>query len=94
MKTFLIIIVILGIIQAILYAVIDWEKSMNWEKSVIRGGILLGSGLAMIISGTIALGVYNSTNIPAIDVYRGKTTLQITYKDSIPIDSVVVYKNK
>lgn len=30
----------------------------------------------------------------AIDVYRGKTTLEITYKDSIPVDSVVVFKNK
>lgn len=29
----------------------------------------------------------------AIDVYRGKTTLQITYQDSIPIDSVVVFKD-
>ena len=28
----------------------------------------------------------------AIDVYRGKTTLQITYQDTIPIDSVVVWK--
>ena len=28
----------------------------------------------------------------AIDVYRGKTTLQITYKDNIPIDTTVVYK--
>ena len=28
----------------------------------------------------------------AIDVYKGKTTLEITYKDSIPIDSVVVFK--
>ena len=32
----------------------------------------------------------NSPN--AIDVYRGKTTLEITYKDSIPVDSVVVFK--
>lgn len=28
----------------------------------------------------------------AIDVYRGKTTLEITYKDNVPIDSVVVFK--
>jgi hypothetical protein len=28
----------------------------------------------------------------ALDVYRGKTTLQITYKDSVAIDSVVVWK--
>ena len=30
----------------------------------------------------------------AIDVYRGKTTLEITYRDSVAIDSVVVYKMK
>ena len=30
----------------------------------------------------------------AIDVYRGKTTLEITYKDKMPIDSTVVWKNK
>lgn len=28
----------------------------------------------------------------ALDVYQGKTTLQITYRDSIPVDSVVVFK--
>ena len=30
----------------------------------------------------------------AIDVYRGKTTLEITYKDRVPIDTTVVWKNK
>ncbi len=30
----------------------------------------------------------------ALDVYRGKTELQITYKGTISIDSVVVFKNK
>ena len=33
-----------------------------------------------------------SVSPEAIDVYRGKTTLEVTYKDSIPIDSVVVFK--
>lgn len=28
----------------------------------------------------------------AIDVYRGKTTLEITYKDGVAIDSTVVWK--
>ena len=28
----------------------------------------------------------------AKDVYRGKTTLEITYRDSVAIDSTVVYK--
>lgn len=39
--------------------------------------------------------VNDSNNIPtALDVYRGKTTLEITYRDSVAIDSVVVYKMK
>lgn len=28
----------------------------------------------------------------AKSVYEGKTTLQITYEDSIPVDTVIVYK--
>ena len=32
--------------------------------------------------------------LQAIDVYKGKTTLEITYKDKVPIDSTVVWKSK
>ena len=28
----------------------------------------------------------------AIDVYRGKTDLVITYKDSVPVDSLVIWQ--
>lgn len=46
-------------------------------------GILLGS----------ALGFYATYDQPtALDVYQGKTTLEITYKDSVSVDSVVVFK--
>ena len=30
----------------------------------------------------------------AMDVYQGKTTLEITYKDGVPVDSTVVWKAK
>ena len=30
----------------------------------------------------------------ALDVYQNKTTLEITYRDSIPVDSIVVFKYK
>ena len=30
----------------------------------------------------------------ALDVYRDKTTLEITYRDSVAIDSTVVYKER
>ncbi len=30
----------------------------------------------------------------AMDVYQGKTTLEITYKDGVAVDSIVVFKDK
>ena len=30
----------------------------------------------------------------AMDVYQGKTTLEIAYKDGVPVDSTVVWKSK
>lgn len=46
----------------------------------------------------IAFAAYTSheyRNIPtAMDVYHGKTTLEITYRDTIPVDSVVVFKEE
>ena len=30
----------------------------------------------------------------AIDVYKGNTTLEITYKDEVPVDSTVVWKSR
>lgn len=37
----------------------------------------------------------NKSNSPkAIDVYRGKTELEITYRDTIAIDSTVVWKKE
>ena len=39
--------------------------------------------------------IKEKNNMPtALDVYQGKTTLEITYRDSIPVDSVVVFKDE
>ena len=40
------------------------------------------------------IGLINLSKPTAMDVYRGRTTLEITYRDGIPIDSVVVFKDK
>lgn len=46
------------------------------------GGVLIILGSAFI-----------KTESPkAIDVYRNKTTLQITYRDNVPTDTTVIYK--
>ena len=42
---------------------------------------------------TVCLDSYFYRDVPtAIDVYNNKTILEITYRDSIPIDTVVVFK--
>lgn len=51
---------------------------------------LLGVIGAYILSGGIMM--YSESCKPtAIDVYKGKTTLEITYRDGVPVDSVVVF---
>ena len=61
--------------------------------------ILLVCIVASIVIGLGVLLGYlawlNNIKTPtALDVYRGKTTLEITYRDSVAIDSTVVYKAK
>lgn len=51
----------------------------------------LGVIISMLL---LAVLVATFIDIPAIEVYRGNTTLKITYRDSVAIDSVVVYKKK
>ena len=51
--------------------------------------------ITMILNIIIAICLIINLRKPkAIDVYKGNATLEITYKDNVPIDSVVVWKNK
>ena len=45
-----------------------------------------------VISGALIAIKIDSSEPTAMDVYRGNTTLEITYRDSIPVDSIVVFK--
>ena len=49
---------------------------------------------SFIFSSIILILLLFQLNKPnAMDVYRGKTTLEITYKDKVHVDSTVVWKN-
>ena len=65
-------------------------------KERLKIGIILVIIGAMVgLTGGIRHQVELDKAIPtALDVYRGKTTLEITYRDSVAIDSTVVYKIK
>ena len=43
---------------------------------------------------SIVVKEHEKTTPTALDVYRGTTTLEITYRDSVAVDSTVVYKMK
>ena len=47
----------------------------------------------LIIAGILNIIIYHATEAPsALDVYKGKTVLKITYEDKVPVDTVVIYK--
>lgn len=50
-------------------------------------GVLAGAIVCLCL-----IIAYDINKPTALDVYRGKTTLEITYRDSVAIDSTVVYK--
>lgn len=80
-----IIVGIVFILCAILVLMISVSTESNTTGFI--SPIIAGLGIGLIIDG--------HQQIPkAIDVYRGNTTLQITYEDGVPVDSVVVFKEK
>lgn len=65
-------------------------KTNQANRSSFGTGILFT--LCVIIAVAIGSLLWGEETIKPIDVYRDKTTLEITYKDSVAIDSVVVWK--
>lgn len=87
------------IIIALVFIIILFVCSI---VTLIKNEILEDTDFTRII-----LGIFTSCSMIAmlliiaylckpkvIDVYRDKTTLKITYKNSVPIDTVVVWKGK
>lgn len=49
--------------------------------------------LTLNVAGILNVIIYHATEAPsALDVYKGKTVLKITYEDKVPVDTVVIYK--
>lgn len=49
--------------------------------------------LTLYIAGILNIIIYHATEAPsALDVYKGKTVLKITYEDKVPVDTIVIYK--
>ena len=80
---FVIFIIILSLwILAFIYSITS-DSEAGFFSFILMSGIWIGFFI---------MTIYVSVHPTAMDVYRNKTTLEITYKDSIPIDSTVVFK--
>ena len=58
-------------------------------------GLIFGVFMVILLISKILM-IYDISKKPepnTIDVYRGKTTLKISYMDSIPQDTLVLWKN-
>ena len=71
---------------AVLLTILICSTLLNSDKDFI---VLISTILTFII---FILVIVYMTEPRAINVYRGNTTLEITYKNGIPIDSTVVWK--
>ena len=82
---------VISLIGVLIAIIIDNPGLGLWCSSA-----LLVAFVSFLISASIAYCKVDTQSLTptAIDVYRGKTTLEITYRDSVAIDSTVVYKVK
>ena len=84
--------IILLIFAIVLFAIIcHLQKEDRLTLSIALTGALW---FGFILGGVGLIEEYSNPSITPIDVYRGKTILEITYRDSIAIDSVVVWKEE
>ena len=75
---------ILAIVFAILLIVFIIKGEAYGNK-----GSIIGVMICAIFYGAFIVMAYYEKEPTALDVYRGKTTLEITYRDSVAVDSVV-----
>ena len=61
------------------------------HESLERAGIITISYMVFVLGFSLIIGYVNS-GPKAIDVYKGKTELRITYEGNTPVDSIVVFK--
>ena len=86
-----IIIILITTILSLVMLIIGIYDSIKDDNSSINViSFFLCIFILIILIATLSL----KEKPKAIDVYRGKTTLEIIYKDGIAVDSTVVFKNK
>ena len=86
----------IGLVLAIallIFGIVLIAYACNLDEGIAISSLI---GTIMCIMGIIILNlsILQDDKPSAIDVYNDKTRLQITYQDTIPIDTVVVWKDE
>lgn len=68
----------------------DEGRCDMWDESDEKIGIIIS--YVGFITGLLLIIGYINSKPRAIDVYKGKTELRITYEGNTPVDSAVVFK--
>lgn len=83
------IILIIGMLYMVVGLLIGLICLFSKQYDIIGVAI----ALTLNIVGILNVIIYHATEAPsALDVYKGKTVLKITYEDKVPVDTVVIYK--
>ena len=86
---------ILLIIGAILIAVGIVVALLQESATAVLSPFTVFLGSVLVFGAIFSAYKESRSNVPtALDVYRGNTTLEITYRDSMAVDTVVVFKSK
>lgn len=80
----------ISLIIAFIGVVCAWDRIIQIALIVAPTSLIIGA-----LWGLCQACISTYSNEPtALDVYRDKTTLEIIYRDSVAVDSTVVYKMK
>ena len=80
--------VLMGLIVLSLVGILSNDDNVSYFSYELYKSCLSGLVVYFII------GLMKINEPTAIDVYNGNTTLEITYRDGVAIDSIVVFKDK
>lgn len=85
--------IVVMIVFGILYIIAFFWNRLTDDKDARTASVCLLTVSTMFFFA--ALFSYGNEDVPtAKDVYEGKTTLEITYRDSTPIDTIIVFKDE
>ena len=74
---------VVGLLIILIYLFLERYNNIGWT-------IALTLNMAGILN--VMIYDYIIKALSALDVYKGKTVLKITYEDKVPVDTVVIYK--